>query len=98
MNKGVFAEHQVDVVTESGETLSCFTVNCVEPPREGGTPSPQYKTIILQGAKTSGLPQDYVDWLEAHPDNGDPFTFDLEGSNFDWTFRPLGAKGFPLSL
>ena len=37
---------------------------------EDGRPSPQYKDVILRGAKGLMLPEEYIQFLESLPDNG----------------------------
>ena len=64
------------VETPAGEQLLCRSYRMhVEPAKEHPLPASRqpshiYKRVVLAGARESRLPQDYIDHLEAIPDNG----------------------------
>lgn len=60
----------VEVSTPAGDVVRCRSYRVVAPDPEGFLPSPAYRDTILGGARSLGLPPDYLRRLEAIPHNG----------------------------
>ncbi|ESO90326.1 hypothetical protein LOTGIDRAFT_123575 [Lottia gigantea] len=60
----------VNVVDEKGKNCSCLTYQIKELEEGLALPSPQYKDVVLRGARQSKLPEEYIMFLESLPDNG----------------------------
>ncbi|XP_046585241.1 gamma-glutamylcyclotransferase-like isoform X1 [Haliotis rubra] len=65
-----YQRRTVTVTTPDGTTHTCRTYELDGEFDISHTPSPQYKDVIVRGAKQSGLPQAYISQLEAIEDNG----------------------------
>lgn len=59
----------VTVETPAGDRVTCRSYHVVTPDLVGIAPSPAFKATLLRGARTCGLPADYIARLEAIPDN-----------------------------
>ncbi|XP_076471431.1 gamma-glutamylcyclotransferase-like [Babylonia areolata] len=70
--EGRYTAMEVDVRDPKGETFRCRTyqLRCPGHWAEPSLPSPQYKDVIVRGARQNGLPEEYVRGLEGLPDNG----------------------------
>jgi 2-hydroxychromene-2-carboxylate isomerase len=53
----------VDVAADGGERITAFTYQSAVS-RTGRRPSRRYLGLLLDGARTNGLPSDYVTWLD----------------------------------
>ena len=53
----------VEVITNQGP-IQCRTYQFKDPNAKFGRPSPQYKTVIVSGAKEHDLPEEYLKKLE----------------------------------
>ncbi len=60
----------VEVTTPAGDRVRCRSYQVVAPDPEGFLPSPAYRETILRGARALGLPEPYIQRLEAVRDNG----------------------------
>ncbi|MGE3961015.1 MAG: gamma-glutamylcyclotransferase [Dehalococcoidia bacterium] len=60
----------VEVTTPAGDAVRCRTYQVAAPDPEGFLPSPAYRETILRGARALGLPDAYLQRLEAIRDNG----------------------------
>ncbi|XP_071082286.1 gamma-glutamylcyclotransferase-like [Haliotis cracherodii] len=65
-----YQRRTVTVTTPDGATHTCRTYELDGEYDISHSPSPQYKDVIVRGAKQSGLPQAYISQLEAVEDNG----------------------------
>ncbi|XP_041354005.1 gamma-glutamylcyclotransferase-like [Gigantopelta aegis] len=63
-----YTGHDVTVQDETGREHVCRTYQLEG--RSSERPSPQYKDVIVRGAKQNGLPADYITGLEQMEDNG----------------------------
>ncbi|XP_046585205.1 LOW QUALITY PROTEIN: gamma-glutamylcyclotransferase-like [Haliotis rubra] len=70
MQEVFYQRRTVTVTTPDGTTYTCRTYELDGEFDISHTPSPQYKDVIVRGAKQSGLPQAYISQLEAIEDNG----------------------------
>ncbi|ESO90374.1 hypothetical protein LOTGIDRAFT_164301 [Lottia gigantea] len=59
-----------DIEDKAGNTYNCLVFEMVNGDHPGEAPSPQYKDVIVRGAKRSGLPEHYIQFLESFQDNG----------------------------
>ena len=61
--RGVYARVPVEVHVDGGERIAAFTYESAlrQPHRK---PSARYLGLLLDGARTHGLPEEYVAWLE----------------------------------
>ncbi|XP_013405270.1 gamma-glutamylcyclotransferase [Lingula anatina] len=81
VSRMVYKPIEVQVTCEDGSILECRTYELLRPLERGlGPPSPQYKNVIVSGARQNGLPQDYIAQLEAIEDNGYSGTLDITSS------------------
>ncbi|KAG8228950.1 hypothetical protein J437_LFUL007701 [Ladona fulva] len=69
VESGVYRVLEVKVDCD-GEFLSCWAYQCTRPFDQDRRPSPFYKSVILEGARETFLPFDYVKMLESIEDNG----------------------------
>jgi hypothetical protein len=60
----------VEVATPAGDLVACRSYQVAAPDLAGHAPSPAYKETLLRGARTLGLPADYIASLEALQHNG----------------------------
>ncbi|XP_064613110.1 gamma-glutamylcyclotransferase-like [Liolophura sinensis] len=67
---GKYREIEVDVTTPDGDTYRSFCYQLGEIMDANGLPSPQYKDVIVRGARQAGLPEEYINLLKLKPDNG----------------------------
>lgn len=51
-----------------GQNVDCLSYRFIDDDQET-LPSPHYKSVIVHGARMSGLPMNYIKSLEAHPTN-----------------------------
>ncbi|XP_048236367.1 gamma-glutamylcyclotransferase-like isoform X1 [Haliotis rufescens] len=65
-----YQRRTVTVTTPDGTTHTCRTYELDGEYDIAHSPSPQYKDVIVRGARQSGLPQAYISQLEAVEDNG----------------------------
>ncbi|XP_067652490.1 gamma-glutamylcyclotransferase-like [Haliotis asinina] len=65
-----YQRRMVTVTTPDGTTYTCRTYELDGEFDISHTPSPQYKDVIVRGAKQNGLPEAYISQLEAIEDNG----------------------------
>ncbi|XP_067651925.1 gamma-glutamylcyclotransferase-like [Haliotis asinina] len=65
-----YKRRMVTVTTPDGTTYTCRTYELDGEFDISHTPSPQYKDVIVRGAKQNGLPEAYISQLEAIEDNG----------------------------
>lgn len=70
MHLGKYREIEVDVTTTDGATYRSFSYQLGEIMDANGLPSPQYKDVIVRGAKQANLPAEYINLLKLKPDNG----------------------------
>ncbi|XP_002737921.1 gamma-glutamylcyclotransferase-like [Saccoglossus kowalevskii] len=70
VDKGVFRNFEVTVMTPDNKPLKCCCFQMCDPLPEPGFPSPHYLSVIVDGAIQRGLPEDYIAALKATPDNG----------------------------
>jgi gamma-glutamylcyclotransferase len=79
VHKQVYRPLSVPIETPDGETLICRAYQLVKNPvdlpvgaeiPEERQPSQTYLGIIIDGAFESGLPQDYIDFLQSIKHNG----------------------------
>ncbi|XP_017556063.1 gamma-glutamylcyclotransferase a [Pygocentrus nattereri] len=62
VDKGVYSPLEVKVETETGPIFCrTYKMNKFRP----HLPSPQYKEVVCLGAQQNGLPQEYIDMLQA---------------------------------
>jgi len=61
---GVYYREAVSTTLADGASVSAFTYRSTRT-SAGRKPSARYIGILLDGARTHGLPDDYVRWLEA---------------------------------
>ena len=59
----------VTVETSDGKQYTCRSYTMKDTVIETLT-SPQYKSVIINGAKETGLPKEYLDFLNSVKDNG----------------------------
>lgn len=65
---GVYRRIELTVELTSGEKLAC--VSYEQTNTTPGIPSPQYLSVIIEGAKEVGLPRDYIRTLQSISHNG----------------------------
>ncbi|PAV84493.1 hypothetical protein WR25_25243 [Diploscapter pachys] len=68
---------QVEVITDQGP-IQCRTYQFKDPNAKFGRPSPQYKMVIVSGAKEHDLPEGYLKKLENLEDNGYSGTVEVD--------------------
>jgi len=69
VNLGFYSKIKVRVQTLDGDVLAWLYVLDAY---EGGLPSAERLTILVDAAVKSGAPADYLDWLRARPSNPPP--------------------------
>jgi len=62
---GIYRRLAVDVTGHDGERVVAFTYRSTLT-REGRKPSARYLGLLVDGARTHGLPPEYVEFLAAH--------------------------------
>ncbi|KAK6185825.1 hypothetical protein SNE40_007973 [Patella caerulea] len=64
--------NDIDVIVEDqiGNKYTCLVFEMGGSDHPGERPSPQYKDIIIRGARQSGIPNDYITVLESIEDSG----------------------------
>jgi len=67
---GLYRPLQVDVTSLDGMTLSVRTYQMTLPYEENARPSVVYKRVVSTGARQSGLPVDYLKYIDKIEDNG----------------------------
>ena len=70
VSSGIYHPVTVSVHTPAGEQLECRCYQLVHRGSPDPRPSPQYKSVILRGAKQNGLPSEYQEMLAKIEDNG----------------------------
>ncbi|XP_070579378.1 gamma-glutamylcyclotransferase-like [Ptychodera flava] len=70
VDRGIYRNIEVQVETPEGEKISCRCLEMCSPLPEVGFPSPQYLSVIVDGAVQRGLPEDYIKMLKSTPHNG----------------------------
>jgi hypothetical protein len=60
----------LEVTTLAGEAVICRSYQVATPNLEGYVPSPAYRETLLRGARSLGLPAEYIAGLEALEHNG----------------------------
>ena len=66
VNLGFYSKIKVRVQTLDGDTLAWLYVLDAY---EGGLPSAERLSILVDAAVKAGAPTDYIDWLQARPSN-----------------------------
>jgi hypothetical protein len=66
VNLGFYSKIKVRVQTLDGDTLAWLYVLDAY---EGGLPSAERLSILVDAAVKAGAPADYIDWLQARPSN-----------------------------
>jgi AIG2-like family len=69
VNLGFYSKIKVRVQTLDGDALAWLYVLDAY---EGGLPSAERLTILVDAALKAGAPADYIDWLRARPSNPPP--------------------------
>ncbi|KAK7864296.1 hypothetical protein R5R35_009552 [Gryllus longicercus] len=104
VQSGVYVPIQVDVHSSDGRKLHCRSYHLQEQPptplpeglliTEGRLPSKIYWQVIVQGARETGLPSDYIDFLEKIPHNDFMGNFSIGqlASNLHEINTPLDNK------
>jgi len=64
VHRGFYTREAVTVTTEEGESIAAFTYRSASS-TAGRKPSARYLGLLLEGARSHGLPADYVARLEA---------------------------------
>ncbi len=59
-----YREHKVKVTTTLGEALNAVTF-VAENPCDEGQPTPKYLDRIVTGAREHGLPEEYIEKVQA---------------------------------
>ncbi|CAH1778687.1 unnamed protein product [Owenia fusiformis] len=66
----IYEPIHIEVTSPEGEVFSCRSYHQIRPASADQRPSPQYKGVIIKGAKEIGLPADYLEFLAKIEDNG----------------------------
>ncbi|KAH7361344.1 hypothetical protein BKA66DRAFT_471065 [Pyrenochaeta sp. MPI-SDFR-AT-0127] len=61
------AQELMEQRRDPGMSLTVYTLKAKWPQRPNGTPSARYLNLFLEGAKESGLPTEYISYLESFP-------------------------------
>ncbi|XP_037077804.1 gamma-glutamylcyclotransferase-like [Pollicipes pollicipes] len=70
VHQGIYRPLSVMAETPDGRRLACRSYQLAAPPGGDGRPSAVYKRVILLGATENALPDAYLRFLAALPDNG----------------------------
>ncbi|XP_077980585.1 gamma-glutamylcyclotransferase-like [Glandiceps talaboti] len=70
VDKGIYRSISITVITPTGEEVECRCLEMCCPPQHEGLPSPQYLSVIVDGAIQIGLPTEYIQMLKRKPHNG----------------------------